>query len=298
MARTEHALVERGPSIGASLARSSGERRHARIGAKRKWPNLGLAELRSHRGLFFFLIWRDVKVRYAQTVLGAGWAVVQPVLTMVVFTLVFGRFARIPSDGAPYAVFSLAALVPWTYFATALSSASSSLVGNSNLITKVYFPRLVLPASAVLAALVDFAIALVVLLLVTLGSGIVPSPMSLILIPVLMAITMATAVGVGCWLGALQVRYRDVKYVTAFLLQIWLYLSPVVYPSSMVPPRFRFVFELNPMVAVIDGFRAALIDVTVVPWSEIGRASVVAAVLLLGGVLYFRKAERDFADVA
>ena len=299
MVRSDRAPIDAAVPIDGPLSHASGDhRRHTRIGPKPGWPDLGLKELGDHRGLFFFLVWRDVKVRYAQTVLGAGWAVLQPVLTTVVFTLVFGRFARIPSDGAPYAVFSLAGLVPWTYFATALNGASNSLVGNSNLITKVYFPRLVLPASAILAALVDFVIALSLLLVVILAAGLVPTPTSVILIPMLLAIAMATALGIGCWLGALHVRYRDVKYVSAFLLQIWLYLSPVVYPSSMVPSRLRPVFELNPMVAVIEGFRAALIGTAPVPWNGIARASVVATALLLGGVLYFRSTERDFADVA
>ena len=296
---SEQALADGGAVVGTPLAQGpADERRHTRIAPRTGWPGLELAELGGHKGLFFFLVWRDVKVRYAQTVLGGGWAVLQPMLTMLVFTVVFGRFARIPSDGVPYPVFSLAALVPWTYFATALSGASNSLVGNTNLITKVYFPRLVLPASAVMAALVDFAIAFAMLLVVVVWSGFVPASVSLLLIPVLLAITMATAIGIGCWLGALHVRYRDVKYVTAFVLQLWLYLSPVVYPSSIVPPRYRPLFELNPMVAVIDGFRSALIGATPVPWDEIARASVVAATLLIGGVLYFRRSERDFADVA
>jgi lipopolysaccharide transport system permease protein len=278
--------------------RSPSHARHTHIAPAPAWPALGLAELRSHRGLFFFLVWRDVKVRYAQTVLGVAWAVIQPVFTMLVFTLVFGRFARIPSDGAPYAVFSLAALVPWTYFSSALGGASNSLVGSTNLITKVYFPRLVIPAAPLLAGLIDFAIAFAVLLVVLLASGIAPSPLALIVLPVLLVIMMATAGGVGCWLAALHVRYRDVKYVTAFLLQIWMYVSPVVYPSSVVPERYRWLTNLNPMVAVIDGFRAVLIGRTAVPWLAIGRAAVIAVGLLLAGAMYFRRAERTFADVA
>lgn len=271
---------------------------HIRIAPAGRWPTLGLAELRDHWGLFVFLVWRDVKVRYAQTVLGAAWAVIQPVFTMVVFTIVFGRFARIPSDGAPYAVFSLAALVPWTYFSTALTGAGNSLVSSTNLITKVYFPRLVIPAAPILAGLLDFAIAFTVLLCVLLGFGIVPSLHALYVIPLLVAIMMATAGGVGCWLAALHVRYRDIRYVAAFMVQIWMYVSPVVYPSSVVPERYRWLVALNPMVAVIDGFRAVLIGRIPVPWVEIVRAALTAVVLLLAGTLYFRRAERGFADVA
>ena len=291
-----------GYSTGGGSARAPERRanpgRHTRIAPAPRWPTLGLAELYAHRGLFRFLVWRDVKVRYAQTALGAVWAVIQPVFTMLVFTVVFGRFARIPSDGAPYAVFSLAALVPWTYFSSALSGASNSLVTNTNLITKIYFPRLVIPMAAVLAGVIDFAIAFCVLLVVLLVNGMVPSTLAFVVVPALLAITMATAAGVGCWLGALNVRYRDVKYITTFLVQIWMYASPVVYPSSLVPPKFQAVYSVNPMVAVIDGFRAVLIGTTPVPWPAIGRAALVAAALLLGGALSLRRAERSFADVA
>ncbi|HWK88592.1 MAG TPA: ABC transporter permease, partial [Longimicrobium sp.] len=202
-----------------------------------RWPRIDLRELWAYRGLFFFLVWRDVKVRYAQTVLGAGWAILQPVLTMLVFTVIFGRFANIPSDGVPYAVFSLAALVPWTYFSTALSGASNSLVSSTNLITKVYFPRLVIPFAPVLAGLVDFAVALVVLGAVMLYYGIVPGALALVVVPLLLLGMMLTAAGVGCWLAALNIQYRDVKHVTPFLVQVWMYASPIVYPMSLVPER-------------------------------------------------------------
>jgi lipopolysaccharide transport system permease protein len=274
------------------------ERRHTRIVPQRGWPKLGVNELVANRGLLRFLVWRDIKVRYAQTVLGATWAVIQPVFTMLIFTVVFGRIARIPSDGVPYAVFSLAALVPWTYFSTALGGASNSLVGSAHLITKVYFPRLMIPAAPLLAGLMDFAIAFAVLLAVLLAYGRVPSVQAVAVIPVGVAIMMATAAGVGCWLAALQLRYRDVRYVTTFLLQIWMYLSPVVYPSSAVPPRYRWAFYLNPLVGVIDGFRAVLLGTTSVPWAAIGRSLTVSSILLVAGTLYFRRAERSFADVA
>lgn len=263
-----------------------------------RWPKVDLRELWAYRGLFWFLVWRDVKVRYAQTVLGAGWAILQPVLTMLVFTLVFGMFARIPSDGVPYAVFSLAALVPWTYFSTALSGASNSLVSSTNLITKVYFPRLVIPFAPVLAGLVDFAIACVILLGVMVAYGIIPGVLSLLVVPVLLLAMIATAAGVGCWLAALNIQYRDVKYVTPFLVQVWMYASPIVYPLSLVPERYRGLYALNPMAGIIEGFRSVLLGTGTVSWPMIGSSLLIGALLLVSGVLYFRRVERLFADVA
>ena len=263
-----------------------------------RWPRVDLAELWDYRGLFFFLVWRDIKVRYAQTVLGAGWAILQPVLTMVVFTVIFGRFAQIPSDGVPYPVFSLAALVPWTYFATALAGAGNSLVASTNLITKVYFPRLVIPAAPVLASLLDFGIGFVILLLAMLGYGIVPSALSLGVLPLLVLGMMLTSAGVGCWLAALNIQYRDVKYITPFLVQVWMYASPIVYPMSIVPERFRAVYALNPMAGIIEGFRAVLLGTQRVPWPMIGISLMAGTVCFITGALYFRRMERVFADVA
>lgn len=263
-----------------------------------RWPRIDLRELWAYRGLFFFLVWRDVKVRYAQTVLGAGWAILQPVLTMLVFTVIFGRFANIPSDGVPYAVFSLAALVPWTYFSTALSGASNSLVSSTNLITKVYFPRLVIPFAPVLAGLVDFAVALVVLGAVMLFYGIVPGPLALVVVPLLLVGMMLTSAGVGCWLAALNIQYRDVKHVTPFLVQVWMYASPIVYPMSLVPERYRAVYALNPMAGIVEGFRAVLLGTGAVAWPTIGMSLAVGAVLFVTGSFYFRRTERVFADVA
>lgn len=263
-----------------------------------RWPRIDLRELWAYRGLFFFLVWRDVKVRYAQTVLGAGWAILQPVLTMLVFTVIFGRFANIPSDGVPYAVFSLAALVPWTYFSTALSGASNSLVSSTNLITKVYFPRLVIPFAPVLAGLVDFAVALVVLGAVMLFYGIVPGPLALVVVPLLLLGMMLTSAGVGCWLAALNIQYRDVKHVTPFLVQVWMYASPIVYPMSLVPEEYRGYYALNPMAGIVEGFRAVLLGTGAVAWPTIGLSLAVGAVLFLTGSLYFRRTERVFADVA
>lgn len=263
-----------------------------------RFPRVDLRELWAYRGLFFFLVWRDIKVRYAQTVLGAGWAVLQPVLTMLVFTVVFGWLARIPSDGVPYPLFSLAALVPWTYFSTALSGASTSLVSSTNLLTKVYFPRLVIPFAPVLAGLVDFAIAFAVLLLMMLGYGVTPSASAVVLIPLLLLVMVMTAAGIGCWLAALNIQYRDFRYVVPFLVQVWMYASPIVYPASLVPDRFRPAYALNPMVGVIEGFRSVLLGTGAVAWSTIGVSALTAVVLFVFGALYFRRTERIFADIA
>lgn len=263
-----------------------------------RWPRVDVRELWAYRGLFWFLVWRDIKIRYAQTVLGAGWAILQPVLTMVVFTVIFGRFANIPSDGVPYAVFSLAALVPWTYFSSALTGSSNSLVSNTNLITKVYFPRLVIPVAPVLAGLVDFAIAFVILLGVMLAYGFFPGLVAWPVLVVLVAATTLTAAGVGCWLAALNIQYRDVKYVTPFLVQVWMYASPIVYPMSIVPERYRAVYALNPLAGIIEGFRSALLGTGRVPWSMIAISLAAGVVLFLSGAVYFRRTERLFADIA
>jgi lipopolysaccharide transport system permease protein len=260
-------------------------------------PPVEWRELWAYRGLIFFLVWRDLKVRYAQTVLGAAWAIVQPVLTMVIFTVIFGHFARVPSDGVPYAAFSLAGVVPWTYFATSLTTASLVLVNNRDMLTKVYFPRLALTLSAIITGLVDFAIAFAIVLIVTLGYGIVPSALSLVVIPLLVAILAIASTGMGAWLGAMAVQYRDIKHIVPFLVQIWMYASPIVYPLSIVPQRYRLLYMLNPMVGVIEGFRAVLLRTNPVPWPAIGMSVVGSLVLLAIGVHYFRRAEHIFADV-
>ncbi len=263
-----------------------------------RWPRVDIRELWDYRGLFWFLVWRDIKVRYAQTVLGAAWAVLQPVMMMVVFSVIFGNFAKIPSDGVPYPVFSLAALVPWTYFSTALSGSSSSLVSSRNLITKVYFPRLVIPFAPVLAGLLDFAIAFVILLAVMLFFGILPTVSGLMLLPFLMLAMILTVAGVGCWLSALNIQYRDVKYIVPFGIQVWMYASPIVYPMSLVPERWRALYALNPMAGVIEGFRVALLGTGAVELSTIAISLATGVVLFVTGMLYFRRTERVFADVA
>src|SRR5215204_1153082 len=262
------------------------------------WLGIDFGEIWAYRGLLLLLVWRDVKSRYSQTVLGAGWAILQPVLTMVVFSVVFGRLARMPSDGVPYSVFSLAALVPWAYFSSALTGSTNSLVTNRSLLTKVYFPRLVIPAAAVLAALVDFAIAFVVLLLVMLAFGILPGAHSLWVVPAGLLILSLTAMGAGSWLAALNVQYHDVRHVSPFLVQIWMYASPIVYPLSLVPEAYRWAYALNPLSSILAGFRAALLGTPGPSSGQVGLSLAGALVIFVAGILYFRRIERVFADVA
>jgi len=254
-------------------------------------------ELWDYRELFYFLTWRDIKVRYKQTALGAAWAVLQPFLTMVVFSVFFGALAKIPSGGVPYPVFAFTALVPWTFFATAVVQGGNSLIAQEGLLTKVYFPRLIVPAAAVLACLVDLAISFVVLVAMMLAYGIVPS-LALFTLPLFIGLAAITALAVSLWLSALNVLYRDVRYTLPFLVQLWLFLSPVAYPASLVPEPWRTVYGLNPMAGVIDGFRWALLGDTPAPGPMI-IVSVIAVIVLLGtGLLYFRRMERLFADAA
>ncbi len=259
------------------------------------WRSLKLGELWAHRDLFWLLAWRDVRVRYRQTVLGVGWAVLQPLLTILVFSLIFGRLAKVPSDGAPYPAFAFAALLPWTLFSTALTRAAASLVSNSALLGKVYFPRLVLPLGSVLTALVDFAISLVVLFGLLAWYHIVPTPAAL-LIPVFVAYTVTASWAVGIWAAALNVRYRDVNFALPFLVQIGLFVSPVVYSVSLVPGPFRVVYDLNPMTLVIQAFRWGLLGDSA-PASMMLISIPVVALLLISGVFYFRRTERLFADI-
>jgi lipopolysaccharide transport system permease protein len=260
------------------------------------WVPLRLRELWEYRELLYFLTWRDIKVRYKQTALGAAWAVIQPFFTMVVFSIFFGRLARVPSDGAPYPVFAYTALVPWTYFATALTQSANSLVDHARLITKVYFPRLLVPAAAVVAGLVDFAIAFLVLLGMLLYYG-VPLTARILTIPLFLLLAAATALGVGLWLSALNVRYRDVRYTIPFLVQFWLFASPVAYPASLVPRQWRLLFGLNPMTGVVEGFRWALLGRADAPDRIVAVSALTVIAVLVGGVFYFRRVEKDFADV-
>jgi lipopolysaccharide transport system permease protein len=266
-----------------------------RIEPPRGWLELRLREVWDYRELLYFFVWRDVKVRYKQTVIGIAWVVLQPLMTMGVFTVFFGRLARLPSDGLPYPVFYFAALVPWTYFATALQSCTNVVVSNQHLITKVYFPRLVLPLSAVLSGLVDFAIGLVVLLMVTAIYGITPT-LAALWLPVLLLLAVLTALGVGLWMSALNALYRDVHYVVPFLIQCWMFASPVAYPSSLVPQRWRWLYGLNPMAGVIDGFRWALTGRGVAPGPLVLASASAVIVVLIGGLFFFQRMEGTVAD--
>jgi lipopolysaccharide transport system permease protein len=260
------------------------------------WAPLDLGELAGTHELLYFLVLRSLKLRYKQTALGAAWAVLQPLLTMAVFSVVFGRLARLGSDGLPYPVFALAALVPWTYFANALTQAGNSLVDQQQLLTKVYFPRLLLPLAAVIAGLVDLAISFVLLLIVVLAYGI-PLSARLIAAPAFALLAAVSALGVGVWLAALNVRYRDVRHAIPFLVQIWLFVTPVAYSSGLVPARWRPLYALNPMVGVVDGFRWMVAPGA--PVAELGLVVSLGALMLLltAGLYFFKRMERSFADV-
>jgi len=262
----------------------------------RGWLSLPLRELWDYRELLIFLTWRDIKVRYAQAALGGAWAILQPVLTMVIFSIIFGNLAKLPSDGIPYPIFSFAALLPWQLFAGALQRAGTSLVGNANLLTKVYFPRLIIPISAVVAGLPDFALSFVVLLVMMLFYNIQLS-WAVLVLPLLILLTLLTALAVGVWLSALNVQYRDFQYVIPFLVQAWMFASPVAYSVALIPGgKWRILYGLNPMTGVIQGFRWALLGAT--PPDELAIVAVaVMAALLVSGLYYFRRMEKTFADV-
>jgi lipopolysaccharide transport system permease protein len=259
------------------------------------WAPLRLRELVNYHELLYFLVWRDIKVRYKQTVLGAAWAIIQPFLTMVVFSIFFGRLANIPSSGVPYPIFAYSALVPWMYFANALTQASNSLIQNERMLTKVYFPRVIVPFSSVLAGLLDFAIALVVLIAMMFYYNIVPT-IAAVTLPLFILLAAVTAVAVGLWLSALNIQYRDVRYVIPFLIQFWLFATPVAYPSALVPERWRTVYGLNPMAGVVEGFRWALLG-QAPPGKMLLVSVLTVVVLLISGLYYFRRMEKTFADV-
>ena len=269
---------------------------HLHIEPSRGWVSLKLGELWVYRELLYFLTWRDIKVRYKQTVLGAAWAIIQPFFTMVVFSLFFGRLAGVPSDDIPYPIFSYAALVPWTFFANGLTQATNSLVISSNLLKKVYFPRLVIPISGVIAGVVDFVLAFVVLLAMMLYYGIAPTVNVVFLLPLLL-LALITSLGVGLWLSAMNVQFRDVRYTIPFLTQFWMFATPIAYPSSLLDEPWRTVYGINPMAGVVEGFRWALLDTDTAPGPMLIVSSVVAVLLLLTGAYYFRRMEKTFADV-
>ncbi|HEX2723318.1 MAG TPA: ABC transporter permease [Gemmatimonadaceae bacterium] len=260
------------------------------------WMRLGIGEIWAYRELLYFLVWRDIKVRYKQTALGASWAIIQPFFTMVVFSLFFGRLAAMPSDGVPYPLFSYTGLVPWTFFASGLALASNSLVGSANLITKVYFPRPIVPIASVLSVAVDFALAFLVLLAMIAYYRVVPTA-NVIWLPLFFLLALITATGVGLWLSALNVEYRDVRYVVPFLTQFWMFATPIAYPSTLLHAPWRTLYGLNPMVGVVEGFRWALLGTRTVPGPMIVVSSLAAIALLVTGAFYFRRVERSFADM-
>lgn len=255
-----------------------------------------MSELWRYRELFYFLAWRDVKVRYKQTALGVAWAVLQPVMTMVIFTLLFGALGHMPSDAIPYPLFYFGALLPWTYFSATLANSGNSLVVNANLLTKVYFPRVILPTSAAVSGLVDFAIGSVLLIAIMGYYRIVPGLTLLLWVP-LIVLLFALALGVSLILAALNVKYRDVKYTLPFLIQLWLFLTPVIYPVSLIPERYRLFAALNPLSGIIDGFRASLVATKQVEWPMLAISAAVTFVVCSTGLLYFKKTERAFADI-
>ncbi|MDP9169906.1 MAG: ABC transporter permease [Acidobacteriota bacterium] len=258
--------------------------------------NLNLRDLWIYRELLYFFVWRDIKVRYKQTALGVAWAVIQPVMTMVVFSVFFGRLAKIPSDGVPYPVFAFAALLPWQLFAFSLTEASNSIMSNQNLITKVYFPRLLIPVASTLAGLVDFAIAFAVLIGIMAFYRIVPGP-AILLAPLFILLAVMTALSVGLWLSALNVKYRDVRYAIPFLTQLWMFATPVAYPSSLLSEPWRTVYGLNPMAGVVEGFRWMLLGTGARPGGMLAVSTVAVIVFFYGGLRYFRKMESTFADI-
>jgi len=266
------------------------------IRPSRGWVSLKLREVWEYRELLYFLGWRDIMVRYKQTVLGAAWAIIQPFLTMVVFSVFFGRLAKLPSEGIPYPIFAYCALLPWHYFAEAINRSSNSLVGSANLITKVYFPRLVIPLSSVLSPVVDFVIAFVVLVGMMLYYGMWPTA-AIVWLPLFLLLALVTALGVGMWLSALNVQYRDVRYVIPFLTQFWLFATPVAYSSSLVPERWRGLYGLNPMASVVEGFRWALLGTGQTPGPMLAVSVAVVLLVMVSGAFYFRHMEKTFADV-
>ena len=249
-----------------------------------------------HRELVYFLAWRDIKVRYKQTALGASWAILQPVFAMVVFSIFFGRLGRIPSDGLPYPLWSFAGLVPWTFFAQGLTQAANSLVVSQNLLRKVYFPRLAIPIATVLSAALDFALAFVVLVGMMLFYGVHPNWNVIWVLP-LALLAFVTALGAGIWFAALSVRYRDVRYIVPFLVQFWLFATPIAYPSSLLPARWRVLYAVNPMTGVVEGFRWSLLGTSTAPGVMVAVSAITAMVVLVGGAFYFRRVERTFADL-
>jgi lipopolysaccharide transport system permease protein len=262
----------------------------------RGWAALDLRRLWKYRELLYFLTWRDIKVRYKQTALGAAWAIIQPFVSMVIFSLFFGKLARVPSDGIPYPIFSYAALVPWTFFANGLSQSTASLVSSANLIRKVYFPRMIVPLSAVMSGVIDFVLSFAVLLGMMLLFDVIPTA-AVAWLPLFLLLALTTALGAGLWLTALNVQYRDVRYAVPFLIQAWMFATPITYPSSLLEEPWRTLYGINPMAGVVEGFRWALLGTETAPGPILAVSAGAAVVLLVSGAFYFRRMERTFADI-
>jgi len=287
--------MEESVKVDVTAGRAVSEGSVLRIRPSRGWQPLNVKQLWQYRELLYFLSWRDIKVRYKQTALGAAWAVIQPFMTMVVFSLFFGKLAKMPSDGIPYPLFAYAALVPWTFFSNGLAQSSNSLVQNANILKKVYFPRLIIPIATVVSGTVDFLVAFAVLLLMMLYYGTLPTA-NIIWMPFLVLLEIVTALGVGLWLSAMNVQFRDVRYVVPFLTQFWLFATPIAYPSSLLPEPWRMVYALNPMVGVVEGFRWAMLGTETAPGPMVMLSALVSLFLMATGILYFRRMERTFAD--
>ena len=282
--------------MATTISRAVANQAPLRVAPSRRYFFVSLRELWAYRELLYFFVWRDVKIRYKQTAIGAAWALLQPFLTMLVFSLIFGRLAKLPTNGLPYPVFYYCALLPWNYFATGLQNATNVMVEQQRLITKIYFPRLVLPVSAVLSGLIDFAIAFSLLIVMMIYYHIAPRT-ALLLLPIFLLLAVLTALGFGLWLSALNAIYRDVRYVVPFLVQFWMFVSPVAYSTSLVPERWRWIYGLNPMAGVIEGFRWALTGHGLAPGPLLAASACGVVLVLLGGLLYFGSIERTVADI-
>jgi homopolymeric O-antigen transport system permease protein len=259
------------------------------------WQIIDFKELRRYRDLFYFLIWRDVKVLYAQTILGFSWAILHPLIQIVIFTIVFGKVAKVPTDGIPYVLFSTVAIIPWTYMSQTMTESSQSLVGGQHMLGKVYFPRLIFPLTSVLAKLIDFGVSMLIVLCVIFYYRVVPT-WNLVLLPIFVLLMMSTSAGVGMWLSSMAIRFRDVRHAMVFVVRMFMYSAPIVYSASSIPEKWRLVYSLNPIVGVIEGFRACLLG-TPMPWPYIWPGIITAVILFVSGALYFKRMERVFVDV-
>jgi lipopolysaccharide transport system permease protein len=288
--------VDKMPTPAIEPARATSPNPLVVIEPSHGWVSLQLRALWEYRELLYFLTWRDIKVRYKQTVLGAAWAIIQPFFTMIVFSIFFGRLAKVPSDGIPYPIFAYTALLPWTFFANGVSQSANSLVGSANLLSKIYFPRLIIPISSVLSGLVDFFIAFTVLVGMMLYYRLWPTT-AMVWLPLFLLLALVTALGVGLWLSAMNVQYRDIRYVVPFLVQFWLFATPIAYPSSLLSEPWRTLYGLNPMVGVVEGFRWAMLGAEISSGPMGAVSAVIAVVVLISGAFYFRRMEKTFADV-